>query len=271
MKNVKLIMETWRRYLNEIRTSDFSDFEETAGSTHPIYRGSYQEKSHFIKFPDNELQTLNEFLAYRIYSLYDVKIPDSFYLVFNDEGKVGISTEEFKGGIYSGRVASKIDLPLYDAFNSTLGNMFYVDSFLANWDAAKNVVVDFDKFSSTGDFDYRSIDPGGALDFRAQGERKGHMFSDDVGELETLLDPKITRGTGASYVYSKRDDNLAKEKFTKVSWNDISQMIESTKQDIIEELIDHERDDLISPFRQMADQAKLKLQKRHNFILQRLS
>ncbi len=237
-------------------------------SSHPVFTGTRNDKQHFVKFPSNEIQTLNEFLAYKIYSLYDVKIPDSFNLVFDDGGVVGISTETFSGGIYKGRRAGP---DLRKKFNLDVGSMFYVDAFLANWDAAKNVLVNFDKFRHQGEFDYRMIDPGGALNFRAKGQRKGNMFTDDVGELDTLLDRKLTRGTGASYVYSGRDDKVAQEKFKAVNWPEIENMINETISEVLNELKENNRQDLANEFNKECELVKTKLKSRHNYIIGRLS
>lgn len=259
-----------KNLISEIKKSDFENLTSRSDmqSSHPVFTGRYKEKDHFVKFPSNEIQTLNEFLAYKIYSLYDVKIPDSFDIVFDDGGVLGISTESFSGGIYKGRRAGH---DLRNKFNLDIGSMFYVDAFLANWDAAKNVLVNFDKFKYQGEFDYRMIDPGGALNFRARGERKGNKFTDDVGELDTLLDRKLTRGTGASYVYGGRDDKLAQEKFKSVSWPTIENMINKTCQEVLSELTENSRQDLSIEFSEECKLVKRKLKSRHDYVLARLS
>lgn len=261
-----LLRKFIKNVLNEIKTSEFDsiDFSPRDISTHDIYKGVYKDRNYYIKFPQNELQTLSEYLSYRIYSLYDVKIPDNFYLVFNDQNHVGISSESFNGIVYSGKYAKD---DLRKTFGSSFGNSYYIDAFLANWDAAKNVVFNKEKYDSEGVLDYRMIDPGGALDFRAQGARKGRMFSDEVGELKTFLDRSMTRGTGASYVYNERDNRIAKQKFLDVSWNDISLEIDNVKSEVIAELNLNNRRDLVSDFSEYCDNIKTKLAKRHEFIL----
>ena len=256
--------------VSEIKKSDFENLisRPDMQSSHPVFTGSYKDKDHFVKFPSNEIQTLNEFLAYKIYSLYDVKIPDSFDIVFDDDdGVLGISTATFSGEIYKGRKAGH---NLRNKFNLDIGSMFYVDAFLANWDTAKNVLVNFDKFKRQGEFDYRMIDPGGALNFRAKGERKGKMFTDDVGELDTLLNRKLTRGTGASYVYGGRDDALAQEKFKAVSWPEIESMIMETCSEVSDELEENNRQDLAAEFNKECELVKNKLKLRYNYIIGRL-
>jgi hypothetical protein len=269
-KSIKLLVENWRSFLDEVKISDYKNAAETIGSTHPIYKGSYNDKNYYMKFPDNELQTLSEYLSYRIYSLYDAKIPESFHLVFDDDNLVGISTEAFNGKIFRIRRRGT-DQHLIDAFTSNLGNMYYIDAFLANWDAAGNVVVDFDKYENEKEFDYRMIDPGGALNFRAQGALKGRMFGDEVGELDTLLDPVMSRGTGGYKVYGNRDDNVARQKFLNVSWSEISSMIEETKQEVLLELSENDRNDLKDEFAKMCNEIKTKLEKRHNYIMNKIS
>ena len=272
MTHSKRYLKSFISYvIKEIKKSEFDDLErrQDMESSHPIYTGRHNERDYFVKFPSNEIQTLSEFLAYKIYSLYDVKIPDSFSLVFDDDdGSIGISTESFSGGIYKGRRASD---NLRSKFNVNVGSMFYIDAFLANWDAAKNVLVNFDKFNKEGELDYRMIDPGGALNFRARGERKDSMFTDDVAELDTLLDRRKTRGTGASFVYSGRDDQLARHKFKSVDWQTIAGMIDQTCEKVVADLNLHGRKDLVQEFESECDLVKRKLAARYRNITQKIS
>ncbi len=59
---------------------------------------------------------------------------------------------------------------------------FAVDAWLANWDVSPML---------TPDGEGVRVDVGGALLYRAQGAPKGDRFSDRVGEVDTMRDPKV--------------------------------------------------------------------------------
>lgn len=75
------------------------------------------------------------------------------------------------------------------AMNAWLGNW---DVFGEDWD---NVLVDTDPSARTLNY----VDLGGALEFRAKGEKKGTAFGDTVKELDTLKDLSINPQTAKIY------------------------------------------------------------------------
>ncbi len=72
---------------------------------------------------------------------------------------------------------------------------FVAHAWLANWDSVgllhDNVVIHRGKAVH--------IDPGGALEYRAMGGKKGGAFAGEVGELETMRDPAMNRASAAVY------------------------------------------------------------------------
>lgn len=80
----------------------------------------------------------------------------------------------------------KLD-PSSDADRALAAQDFAADCWLANWDA---VGLSYDNIVIANGAAIR-IDPGGSLDYRAQGTLKGKAFGDTVGEIETLRDPKV--------------------------------------------------------------------------------
>lgn len=68
---------------------------------------------------------------------------------------------------------------------------FIMHAWLANWDVVgqtnDNILIKDGKAIF--------VDAGGALDFRAQGKKKGLKFTRDVRELDTFVDPKVNPKT----------------------------------------------------------------------------
>jgi len=64
---------------------------------------------------------------------------------------------------------------------------FAVDALLANWDVAG---LTYDNIIFDQDGKPHRIDVGGALEYRAQGGKKGSAFGTEVTEWDTLRDPK---------------------------------------------------------------------------------
>ena len=126
-----------------------------------------------------------EYLAYKIYQLYPSNAPEGIEIVSDSSQKrIGLATREAKGVPGRG-----ID---FRKWVDSISGGAMVDIFLANWDVrnTNNFVVDpVTNIASR-------VDPGGALTFRAQGQRKGPRFSPQAGELETMLDPNMRGGAG---------------------------------------------------------------------------
>lgn len=93
---------------------------------------------------------------------------------------------------------------------------FIADCLLANWDCA-GANNDNIRINPTTKKLWR-VDNGGALTFRAQGGQKGHLFSAEVTELDSLRDPNVNGKTSALFlniskeeVIRQIDDILSKE------------------------------------------------------------
>lgn len=99
---------------------------------------------------------------------------------------------------------------------------FVVDAWLANWDV---VGLGLENVQVIDGVPYR-IDAGGALLYRAQGGPKGEMFGPAVGELKTLLDPKINGQSSQAFKGITEDELLAgAEKVASVKPSDIEDLI----------------------------------------------
>jgi hypothetical protein len=191
-----------------------------------------------------ELQLLVEYLAYRVYARYGVRVPE--HRLVHDGRQVGLATRKVPGPSLGSYLRSKGwdleqvqrvpgDRDLYDGF--------FVDVLLANWDVigltGDNVIVGADGL-------FR-IDPGGALTFRAQGARKGEAFGDFPGELTTMRDPRV--GT-AGRVFGRMPgpcEARAAEVFRAVSRPGLRMAVEAARDEIraaVRELGERDRAEL---------------------------
>jgi hypothetical protein len=276
-------METFYEFFKKRRFVELSslglfDADKGGGpqSTHPISKYTKGEDTYFVKFsrPSSwaeysvDLQTIIEYLAYKIYELYGVKVPQS-YLVANEKAdSIGIATRGIEGAQATGLQQLKKHADI------TAG--FFVDVLLANWDvmglAWDNIMV-----TDTGDA-YR-IDPGGAMTYRAQGERKGQQFGTDpsdpqYGELSTMRGKNPMIQTTASQFYKDLSDDEMKGlgvKFKSIPWEALSGVIEKAKQEALaktEELTDAEKKSrLANEINQDFDEIQQKMQQRHAKIV----
>lgn len=150
-------------------------------------------------------QSHNEVLASKLMAAAGVGVPDM--KVVDLEGKHG-------GGI---GVASKMIDGLKPMSLSSAAHMasaqgdFAVHAWLANYDAI-GMSHDNTKFDATGKA--YNIDPGGALEYRAQGKPKTD-FTGTVQELKTMRDPQ--KNSAAASVYGQMTNSQIAESAKKVA------------------------------------------------------
>lgn len=208
-------MKTFYEFLQEVTSMGFEKSIDGVGrSTHKIHRYNKGSDAYFIKFPEPEMQSIVEHLAYKVYKLFGIKVPDSHIVVDENRETIGIATKGVSGSL------AMSHKPLVG--HKDINDGFFVDAFLANWDV---MGLNFDNIIMSGDSAYR-IDPGGSLTFRAQGGRKDFRFGEDPRELETLRNPDMSAQAGS--VFSKMQHNElvdAAKVFKSVSWNSIEKEI----------------------------------------------
>lgn len=147
--------------------------------------------------------------------------------------KVGVPAADVKHGTKTGRDNATFS-EIIPRTSATPGNDarlqqkiregFVIDAWLANWDAVLN-----DNTISNKDGDPVRVDVGGAMLFRAQGKPKGSNFGDTVGELDSLLDPRMN-STSAS-VYGKPTPEQIKagvDKLRALSESDIDAIVDES-------------------------------------------
>jgi ADP-ribose pyrophosphatase YjhB (NUDIX family)/DNA polymerase III epsilon subunit-like protein/superfamily I DNA/RNA helicase len=206
--------------------------------------GTYRDENgnaYYVKKPRTDLHAQNEALAAALYK--ELQVPAVEVLLGEENGELRTVSPMVES---TGVLGYNPDREVVEK----LQEGFAVDAWLANWDVAglmfDNVIIDKDGNPVR-------VDPGGALMWRAQGEPKGKIFGDVVGEIDTLRDKGMAKE--ASVIFGDMTDEQVKES-AKVLLN------------ISPERIDEIVDSIISDFADAAD-LKMKLRNRRQNILDR--
>ena len=181
-----------------------------------VYEGGEtgDKQQYYIKHPKTLDHVQNELTAAALYKL------------------AGVNTMEYvpvEGGAHVATKLQALDKNNISQFNADERHEaqkdFAVHAWLANWDAAgtggDNQVVVNGKVAT--------VDTGGSLKYRAQGEPKGAMFGDKVTEIDTLRDP--SKSPDAAALYGSMTSAQIKESIDRVagiSNQDISDVIYKT-------------------------------------------
>lgn len=177
---------------------DLNDFEKISSRLGSNLGAFFKKKTdgseYYIKWragdddSKNIDQFKNEYLALKLYDLFDVAVPKAQLCTFTDENAathIGIITTK-KEGI--GEIRS-----LYEDKNQTRFNYvrekaqqdFIIDTLLGNYDV---VGLGMDNLHyDTNTYEPFRIDPGGALRYKAQGDKKNKgQFDNSVAEFEEM-------------------------------------------------------------------------------------
>lgn len=158
------------------RARDISEFTEVAPKPGGSNAGAIFEDKNgdrwLIKYTKPP-QAKNEYVASAAYRMAGINSPE-IELVNLGTGQLGVGVKWVDGT---------------EPFNQddpkhlqSAKKGFAVDAWLANWDT---VGLTYDNML-VRDGSVVRIDPGGALEFRAQGEPKGDRFGDDVPEIDSM-------------------------------------------------------------------------------------
>jgi hypothetical protein len=263
MKDLSLLRKLIREYL--LNEADISEIDAT-GSTHRLQTCKIKGNKYFLKFTDPydmdeqfhpSLQILAEYLAYRIYGLYEGVVIPSTELVYdksNDEVGLATTPAEGRQGISGGIEAIK-------RVAKMLSPGVYVDILLANWDVIGtgrgNIFVSDKKATR--------MDPGGSTVWRATGPRKGSKFSTRAGELKTMLNAEYG---GAGRVFQYADLKDAASTFKSIPWNRVEREIEAVRNEVNEQLQERGMRNLMSQWNSDIDTIESILSQRHIVILE---
>jgi hypothetical protein len=247
---------------NEIKSLGLEKTPEDAGrSTHSIGKYVKDGQGYFVKYPNPQLQSVVEHLAYKIYKLFGIKVPESYLVVDENNERLGIATKGVPGKL----ALSHKNLVGHKDMNDG----FYVDAFLANWDV---MGLNFDNIIVSNDAAYR-IDPGGSLTFRAQGGRKENRFSHEPGEVNTFKSPQMSPQASSVFSHMTDEDNKRAAKiFTNVSWNDIENQIDQVAVESKEKAKElQDSGSLSSEIDQDTQEIKQKLKSRYDKIISQIN
>lgn len=240
-----------KQQLLEIKQEEFSDIKVCSlASSHSLQTCKLGDKKFFLKYggwddagiksqTEFNLQIGVEYLAYQIYKLFGVNIPEEIHVVSNSATKkIGIATSDVQGKAFSEIPSKKL--------RGQLTHGMYVDMLLANWDIG-NVANLIQKGGNV-----IRIDPGGTLVFRAQGARK-RGFGPKVGELETMHPEKGS--TPSADLYDVDKLQAAALTFNKVtSVKELNGTIDSAKKEVIDAMQEAGiKDNLISEWISLVD------------------
>jgi hypothetical protein len=146
---------------------------------------------------------------------------------------------------------------------------FFVDILLANWDVigltGDNLVV-----NATGIF---RIDPGGAMTFRAQGDRKGKAFGTFPTELTTMKDPLVGTAGQVFAHMTPADMDHAAPLFRQMPWPTLDKLLKSVRQQtqaVADELTERYRPALADALDREFAEIATKLESRFAVILEQL-
>lgn len=151
---------------------------------------------YYIKEPASADIAQNELLASKLYAAAGVEVPE--LTLWTENGVTRIASKIVDG-------VSKNRAALTSGFVAGAHDNFVVDAWLGNWDV---VGLNYDNLLLNGGRAIR-IDVGGSLRYRAQGGLKGAAWGDDVGELDSLLDPRTNAQSASVFGSVTQDQRLA--------------------------------------------------------------
>jgi ADP-ribose pyrophosphatase YjhB (NUDIX family)/predicted dinucleotide-utilizing enzyme len=159
---------------------NMQDLTKVSGKEGSNEGGTYEHQGqpglgqYYIKKPATPDHVTNELLTAKLYQLAGVHTLNYVPV----EGGAHVATE--KEVLYKKNV-SQLNEYERDAAKSD----FAVHAWLANWDAAG---TGGDNVGVRNNGEVVTLDTGGGLKYRAQGEPKGNKFGNEVGEINTLRD-----------------------------------------------------------------------------------
>jgi hypothetical protein len=174
---------------------EFEDLGSAGGSTGArLVRDKATGSRYVLKTAttdERKAQLVEESTADRLYREAKVPVPETRLYTRSDGTKLKLS-KFIEGGetLQSLRRRVGESSPEYKQVLSKIQEGFHVDAWLANWDV---VGLDYDNILISKGVPYR-IDNGGALRFRAQGQRKPPFSQKTVPELWTMRNKPLVVG-----------------------------------------------------------------------------
>ena len=161
----------WKRMSEQLGSNPGGFFKDASGTQ--FYIKGRKPWSETLK--QARARILTEFLAYQLYALAGVPVPEVRL------GQDGTETVLISRQIPNLRNPD-LSLP---ADVRAIQSHFLADAWLANWDSARTNNAQIDSQGNAV-----RLDAGGCLDYRAQGEKKGTggraPFGESVGEVDSM-------------------------------------------------------------------------------------
>lgn len=185
----------------------------SAGAT---YQDSDGQK-WIIKSYGNDDQAKSEVLASKLMQQAKIGVADMELIDLGSEWRGGL-------GVASKHIGAFEDIdPRNELHRKAASKDLAVHAWLANWDTIglvyDNTVMQNGKAVH--------IDPGGSLEYRAMGGKKGDRFGPQVGELKTLRDPHMNPTSAKIYKdMSPADLKASIKKVTGVSDKKIKDLVQ---------------------------------------------
>ena len=184
---------------------DIKDYKKIRPSLGSNSGGVYQHKKTgekiYVKHSQSNEHAHNEVLASKLYKLAGTPVVDQNF----------ISLGKGKLGTHSKWENLKPMKPNDKKDRSDVQKHIGTHAWLANWDS---VGKEFDNQARDENGNMKTIDVGGALNYRAQGELKGKAFGDKPTERKTLKDENINEN--AAHVFFDTPKSVEKESVERV-------------------------------------------------------
>lgn len=178
---------------------------------------------YFVKtYNFNKDRCASEYIASCLYRKLGIPVPNM--KLIKNEGKTYLVSPEVQASGYKG---SKYDeKKLMEYFDhDDVKKWFIADAWLANRDIFG---LDYDNILTTPWNRKVRIDNGGTLFYRAMWSHKQSFANAEVGELKTLLDPKMAREAGTIYNKTIKNTDMIEQAITlakNISEEDIKEII----------------------------------------------
>jgi len=186
--------------------------------------GLYVEKSTgekwYVKFPDTDDHVRNEVLAAKLYRACKIHFPETWMIQAGHDG-LAVASRWVHGlrrdqkGLPEGK------------YTEDVGEGMAVDAWLANWDQVG--IGDAHPYGNMPIKDGRvvRIDPGGCLNYRGTGGRKGSLFTDHVTELKHYQSGENFKQTSVYGHVSKQQIADSILKVLKVTPSEIENLVKT--------------------------------------------
>jgi DNA polymerase III epsilon subunit-like protein len=210
-----------------LESYDVSEWRKTGGQAGSNEGGFYEDadgNAYYVKVPKSQSHADNEVLASVLYEALGV--PSAQVRTGDNNGDLRIVSKIVDGSQadFADKVRSG-DVEYLDKLRAD----FAIDAWLANWDVTG---TGFDNVVTDVNGDPARVDPGGSLMWRAQGEPKGGLFGDTVGEIDTLRDEQMSP-FGSRVFGSMTDDDVREsaKKLLNIEPSRIDQIVNSVVAD----------------------------------------